>query len=254
MSILKKKDGVKSIPSRRKASYFPEKPGVQVRCPYCKEVFEWPPKKLKCPKCKMTVRPPYGYSTSDRAESLKKIEEILEDGEKRRREMGLKFNTKPKMSPAIPVAVLLVLSLLGIALSVSSSNKGRPSAVAKPKSDPLVVTTNRMDVLAMGLRHFYEDTGHYPEYYGEGGLQALIVNPGIFHWYGPYVNTILSRDGWKRPFHYDTTNGVPRLISAGPDRKFDTEDDILMPQSGYRVHPDFIRRNKARRQSASQGR
>lgn len=236
--------------SGKKRSFFPEKPGVRVRCPYCQEAFDWPPKKLKCPKCKMTVRPPYGYSTSDRAESAKKIKKIQEEGEKRKRELGLKFKTKPKVNPAILVAALLVMSVLGIALSMSSGNPERSGTASKPKLEPYADTTNSMAVLAMGLRHFYEDTGHYPEYYGEGGLQALIVNPGIFHWYGPYVNTILKKDGWKRPFSYDTTNGIPRLISAGPDRTFDTEDDIVMPQSGYKVHPDFIRRDKSRRPTA----
>ncbi len=239
--------------NKRQNKFFPVRPGVEVRCPYCKETFIWPPNKLRCPQCDKTVRPPYGYSTSDRASSVRKKEKILKEGEKIKRQLGLRYKSKPKMNPALIMLALLVMIILGIALSLSSSDSGERKVVAD-KRDPYEITTNRMAVYAMALRHFKEDTGRYPEYYGDGGLQALIVNPGIFHWYGPYVSTIKSRDGWKRPFFYETTNGVPRLISAGPDRNFNTEDDIIAPESAYTIDPDFIKRNKARRPTSGQGR
>lgn len=59
----------------------------------------------------------------------------------------------------------------------------------------------RIDQIEGSLGLFRHDTGRYPD--NSEGLQALISNPGIAGWSGPYFDiTDLPRDLWDRTFHY----------------------------------------------------
>ena len=75
---------------------------------------------------------------------------------------------------------------------------------------------------------FENDCGRYPT--EQEGLTALFGNPGVDGWTGPYVkgrkeNVLL--DGWGTPFRYTCPAGTDcRVISAGPDKEFGTEDDV----------------------------
>ena len=39
------------------------------------------------------------------------------------------------------------------------------------------------------------------------------------------------RDYWGRPIYYELRTGLPYLVSAGPDGRFTTPDDIAMPEA-----------------------
>ncbi|OGV58947.1 MAG: hypothetical protein A2283_01690 [Lentisphaerae bacterium RIFOXYA12_FULL_48_11] len=62
------------------------------------------------------------------------------------------------------------------------------------------------------------------------GLNALLINPGLTNWRGPYLigahNIFDINDPWGRQFRYRLINSKLEVVSAGPDKKFDTEDDI----------------------------
>ncbi len=71
--------------------------------------------------------------------------------------------------------------------------------------------------LEQGLDKFRLDTGRYPT--GDEGLNALVTNPGIDKWDGPYVKASLLQDPWKRPWNYQSpgTHGEYDLFSYGRD-------------------------------------
>jgi len=82
--------------------------------------------------------------------------------------------------------------------------------------------------IAMDL--FEQDTGRYP---GEGALQALITNPGIKNWRGPYLKSAsIPPDPWGNPYRYSYPSELTSseflydIISAGPDGVYGNEDDI----------------------------
>jgi hypothetical protein len=59
------------------------------------------------------------------------------------------------------------------------------------------------------------------------GLNALIINPGVSVWTGPYLKpAVIPVDPWGVPYRYRLKGEVPIVDSAGPDKIFDTEDDI----------------------------
>lgn len=59
------------------------------------------------------------------------------------------------------------------------------------------------------------------------GLNALITNPGIANWQGPYLDPpLLATDAWGTPLRYRLMGKKMAVDSAGPDGQFDTTDDI----------------------------
>jgi hypothetical protein len=71
------------------------------------------------------------------------------------------------------------------------------------------------------------DIGKYPS-----SLDALLKNPGDKKWKGPYIKTKEwpPTDAWGTPLRLSLSGGtngsLPSLNSAGPDRTFDTADDL----------------------------
>lgn len=60
------------------------------------------------------------------------------------------------------------------------------------------------------------------------GLQSLLADPGIPGWKGPYAKSAMRTDPWGKEYRYVFTNATSkaRIVSAGPDTRFETEDDI----------------------------
>jgi general secretion pathway protein G len=83
--------------------------------------------------------------------------------------------------------------------------------------------------LATALDAFCMDAGRYPA--TVEGLDALVNRPaGLVEWHGPYLERIVA-DRWGTPFRYacPAVASTRRfdLISAGPDRAFGTDDDLV---------------------------
>jgi general secretion pathway protein G len=83
--------------------------------------------------------------------------------------------------------------------------------------------------IAMDL--FEQDTGRYPR--SDEGINALIQNPQIVNWHGPYLKTVTTPlDPWGRDYKYNYPSELTSseflydIISAGPDGSFGNEDDI----------------------------
>lgn len=85
--------------------------------------------------------------------------------------------------------------------------------------------------LSTAINSFSTDTGRLPT--AQEGLAALIECPvGLKReeWKGPYLQAIRD-DPWCNPYQYvyPSKSGKEKsfdLISAGPDGKFNTQDDI----------------------------
>ena len=77
---------------------------------------------------------------------------------------------------------------------------------------------------------FEQDTGSYPS---EGGLQALITDPGITNWRGPYLKSAtIPLDPWGNEYMFQYPSQLTAseflydIISPGPDGAAGNEDDI----------------------------
>lgn len=76
------------------------------------------------------------------------------------------------------------------------------------------------------LDAFEVDCGRFPT--TEEGLSALLKNPGILAWHGPYCDSSFAlADEWGTPLRYQQDNTGLTLRSAGPDKVFQTTDDIV---------------------------
>jgi type II secretion system protein G len=75
---------------------------------------------------------------------------------------------------------------------------------------------------------YYRDTGTFPP--AESGLAALVTNPGSEAWRGPYLEAdAIPRDPWGGRYECqgpEPGTGRYRILSAGPDGRFGSEDDI----------------------------
>ena len=92
------------------------------------------------------------------------------------------------------------------------------------------INQDRYDKLAgikSALGMYQVDTGHYPK-----SLQDLVQKPNDeFKWHGPYFDSPkVPLDAWGHEFIYEFPGkhnpGSYDLMSAGPDGKEGTEDDI----------------------------
>lgn len=229
-----KRKGPVRLPPRREGPVLPQLEKLSCRCPYCHKDLQWPPEGLRCPACGRTLRPPPGFSPDDAERRREAKERIAEERDAALRRLGPRASFGGPNNKPLLIGATLFLLVLAIALSFASSGQRR----SRPELEPYPFTTNALAVYGMALEHFRIDCGRYP-LYEEGGLLALLQNPGIPGWSGNYVKKA-HNDGWNSPFFYDCTNGVPILYSFGPDRKPQTGDDLHLRPDQLRPHPDFV--------------
>ena len=142
---------------------------------------------------------------------------------------------RPRVRPRRPVgrwlaAVAVVLLVLVAArLGVRRWKATRPARVAAARAE--------VGMLRFGVDAFARDVGRYPT--TNEGLDALIRRPeGATGWNGPYFPRggvlrdpwsnprAVPRDTWGNPYGYTSWDGRYQLVSAGPDRRPRTADDI----------------------------
>lgn len=75
----------------------------------------------------------------------------------------------------------------------------------------------QIEMLGQGLDSYRLDVGHYPT--TSEGLNALVTNPGVEGWDGPYLKKALPNDPWKKPYQYQSpgTHGDYDLFTYGAD-------------------------------------
>ncbi|RMD53116.1 MAG: type II secretion system protein GspG, partial [Nitrospirae bacterium] len=75
----------------------------------------------------------------------------------------------------------------------------------------------QIELLGQALDQMRLDTGRYPT--TSEGLDALVHDPGIEGWDGPYLKKGVPKDPWKRPYIYRSPgeHGDYDLFSYGAD-------------------------------------
>jgi len=110
------------------------------------------------------------------------------------------------------VELIVVMVILGMLAALvfpkllPKVGKGRQSAAK-----------TQIELLGQALDQFRLDTGRYPT--TAEGLNALLVDPGLPGWDGPYLKKGVPNDPWGRPYNYECpgTHGDYDLISYGSD-------------------------------------
>jgi general secretion pathway protein G len=130
------------------------------------------------------------------------------------------------------------LAVMGVVGSLIVSNARQPSRAGRGEL-PHRVALRQLDTLATALGRYRFHTGSYPD--AQQGLRALVRDPGLEAWLGPYVSG-LRDDPWGAPYPYapPLTNGLPpRLFSCGPDGRPGTPDDLRPDPLAFEVGSDW---------------
>jgi len=120
------------------------------------------------------------------------------------------------------VELLVVMVILGLLASLVLPNFFGQAEKAREKTTKVQIST-----LASALDAFALDVGRYPD--KNEGLDALVKQPsGLAQWDGPYLKKDVPKDAWGNPYEYKApqTKTDFEIVSAGPDQKMGSEDDI----------------------------
>ena len=95
----------------------------------------------------------------------------------------------------VALGILFLFGLVGISLPNRFAGGDRP--------DRSRAARLQIDRFEEGLERFLLAHGRYPTT-GEG-LKALIANPGVAMWAGPYLSqATIPNDPWGRAYHYSS--------------------------------------------------
>lgn len=111
--------------------------------------------------------------------------------------------------------LLQLLGLVGILVSLPILVLG---LFGHPRTDPQRVQYQmavlQLRTLTDALQRYDSDCGRYPS--AVEGLDKLVRGHGEPGWRGPYVPAV-PNDPWRRPYIYDSSANVPKIISYGAD-------------------------------------
>jgi hypothetical protein len=202
---------------------------MSLRCPYCRRAFEVDGDVHRCPHCGRTALARGYFRRPGEAGAAPQQPWSPAQG-RRLRAPGLPIAGRPFVT-------LLVLAAL---LAIGSLLVRRATRYNLPPDEPYYreVAQRNVDALRLAVDQFARDCGQPPP--AEPGLEALVHDPGLKGWRGPYVFQ-LKPDPWDRPFLYELSNGVYRLLALGPDGVPDTADDVLpSPVAATNAGPDDL--------------
>lgn len=121
------------------------------------------------------------------------------------------------------IEMMIVVVIMGILAAVVLPNVIPQAEGARIKGASAQVMT-----LETALNSFYLDCSRYPT--TSEGLQALVQDPGLDAWHGPYLTRKeLNEDPWGNEYCYseEPDRGVDfDVFSKGPDGQENTDDDI----------------------------
>jgi general secretion pathway protein G len=110
------------------------------------------------------------------------------------------------------VELLVVIVIIGLLAALVG-----PRLFPKLGKGKQAAAKAQIELLGQALDQFRLDVGRYPT--TQEGLSALVVNPGIEKWDGPYLKKDVPNDPWNRPYHYQSPgeHGEYDLFSYGRD-------------------------------------
>jgi general secretion pathway protein G len=119
--------------------------------------------------------------------------------------------------------ILVIVIIMTLAAVVG------PRVVGKSQKAKVNTTRIQMNQVKMALQQFEIHATRFPT--TSEGLDALMKQPSGLNddeWPDRYMDK-MPKDSWKQPFEYKypSDHGMDfDLISAGPDKKMGTDDDI----------------------------
>lgn len=121
------------------------------------------------------------------------------------------------------VELLLVIAILGILAATVAVNLVGQTDKARKRA-----ALTDIKAIETALELYELDVGRFPT--EAEGLSALVTDPGVDNWGGPYLKTkSIPKDPWGKEYVYDP-NGERGmfydLFSTGKDGTEETEDDI----------------------------
>ena len=113
------------------------------------------------------------------------------------------------------VELLVVMVIIGLLAALVA-----PRLFPKLGKGKEAAAKAQIELLGQALDQYRLDVGDYPT--SEQGLNALLQNPGVEKWQGPYLKkNIIPLDPWSRPYTYKQPgdHGEYDLFSYGRDGK-----------------------------------
>ena len=110
------------------------------------------------------------------------------------------------------VELLVVLVILGLLAALVG-----PQLFPKLGKGKQSAAKAQIELFGQALDQLRLDVGRYPT--TQEGLAALVTNPGMDKWEGPYLKKGLPNDPWGRPYIYTCpgTHGEYDIVSYGRD-------------------------------------
>lgn len=110
------------------------------------------------------------------------------------------------------VELLVVMVIIGLLAALVG-----PRIFPKIGKGKQAAARAQIELLGQALDQFRLDTGRYPT--TQEGLTALMMNPGINGWEGPYLRKALPKDPWGKSYQYQSpgSHGDYDLFSYGKD-------------------------------------
>jgi general secretion pathway protein G len=93
------------------------------------------------------------------------------------------------------VELLVVMVIIGLLAALVG-----PKLFPKLGKGKQSAAKAQIELLGQALDQFRLDVGRYPT--SQEGLAALVTNPGIDNWDGPYLKKALPNDPWGKPYNY----------------------------------------------------
>jgi general secretion pathway protein G len=110
------------------------------------------------------------------------------------------------------VELLVVMVIIGLLAALVG-----PRLFPKLGKGKQAAAKAQIELLGQALDQLRLDVGRYPT--TQEGLNALVTNPGMENWEGPYLKKGMPNDPWGKPYQFQSpgTHGEYDLFSYGRD-------------------------------------
>jgi general secretion pathway protein G len=112
------------------------------------------------------------------------------------------------------IELLVVMVIIGLLAALVA-----PRLFPKLGKGKQAAAKAQIELLGQAMDQYRLDVGSYPS--TQEGLNALVNNPGVEKWEGPYLKKGVPLDPWGKPYIYQSpgTHGEYDLYSYGRDNK-----------------------------------
>lgn len=111
------------------------------------------------------------------------------------------------------IEILIVLAIIGILLTIAIPNLFKAEEATRKRATEL-----EMRGIIASTYNYRLATYSLPR-----DLKELVKEG--------YIKSSALQDEWNNPYKFEVKNNKITIISAGPDRKFGTKDDIIVEES-----------------------